>query len=215
MADEAEVIRHQMEHTRESLTDKLETLESRVLDTVHGATTAVTDTVQTVKEAVSDTVDSVQEKVEDAVDSVKETFDINRQMHRHPMVMLGLSAGAGFLVGRLMSRVTRSATRAARVTGAVSGAVTGAVEAYRPAPEPRPEPRPAQPREREQPSSGLMNRLTGTFGQELDKLKGLALGSLLGVVRNFVEKSVPHEELRHRLTGVVDDVTRKLGGEPI
>jgi len=211
MADEAEVIRHQMEHTRESLTDKLETLENRVLDTVHGATTAVTDTVQTVKDAVSDTVESVKDTVEDTVDSVKETFDVNRQMRRHPMVMLGLSAGAGFLVGRLMSRVTRSATRAARVTGAVSGAVTGAVEAHRSAPEPRP----AQPREREQPSSGLMDRLTGTFGQELDKLKGLALGSLLGVVRNFVEKSVPHEELRHRLTGVVDDVTRKLGGEPI
>jgi len=211
MANEAEVIRHQMEETRESLTDKLETLENRVLDTVHGATTAVTDTVQTVKDAVSDTVESVKETVEESVDSVKKTFDVNRQMQRHPMLMLGISAGTGFLVGRLMSRVTRSATRAARVTGAVSGAVTGAVEAHRAAHEAPPR----QTREPERSRSGLMDHLTGTFGQELNKLKGLALGSVMGVVRHFVEKSVPQEELKHRLTAVVDDVTRKLGGEPI
>ena len=44
-----EVIRRQMEHTRESLTDKLETLEDKLLHSVQQATSAVTETVAKIR----------------------------------------------------------------------------------------------------------------------------------------------------------------------
>jgi phosphate uptake regulator len=73
MDDSPEVIRLQMEETRASLSEKLETLEQQVVGTVQDARAAVTDTVETVKEAVHETVETV-----------KDTFDIGAQMQRHP-----------------------------------------------------------------------------------------------------------------------------------
>ena len=53
MDDEPEVIRQQMEVTRSDLTQKLEALETKVVNTVENTTCAVTDTVTSVKEAVA------------------------------------------------------------------------------------------------------------------------------------------------------------------
>src|SRR5262249_38838293 len=94
MDDSPEVIRQQMEETRAALSEKLETLEQQVVGTVKDARAAVTDTVETVKGAVHDTVETV-----------KETFDVSRQVERHPWAMLGGSIALGFLGGRLYERL--------------------------------------------------------------------------------------------------------------
>src|SRR5262245_40678802 len=51
MENEPELIRDQMQETRTAMTEKLDTLQQKVSDTVESITTPVTETVQTVKEA--------------------------------------------------------------------------------------------------------------------------------------------------------------------
>lgn len=115
MDNETEVILGQMEGTRASLAQKLETLENQVVGTLQEATStvsetvnqvsetvnqvkdAVTDTVETVKETVEGTVDTVKETVQGTVDSVKETLDIRRQVEKHPWLMFGGAFAVGYL----------------------------------------------------------------------------------------------------------------------
>lgn len=222
MADPSqEVIHHQMEETRAGLAQKLETLEGKVTETVQDATSVVSstvesvkETVEAVKESVANTVESVKETVGDTVQAVKRAFDLKRQVDQHPWAMLGGSVAVGFLVGRLLPGRS-SATTPASVpevsaaatrwpTGAANGGYRPAAEAQAPSAAPA-----AQPRE-EGWLSGLMER----FGPEISKLKGLALGAALGVVRDMVTQVAP-EQFKPKVQEVVDSITTKLGGEPI
>jgi hypothetical protein len=99
--DDEDVIRGQMEDTRTSLTDKLETLEQQVSGSVHEATINVADTVEAVKDSVQDTVASVKETViavkesiSQGVSAVKGFFDITEHANRH-------SSGGRGICGRL------------------------------------------------------------------------------------------------------------------
>jgi len=125
-----DVILNEMEETRTSLAEKLETLESKVSETVSGATTnvketveAVTDTVSTVKdtvrETVEETVNSVKESVQETVNSVKETvsdsvhavqdfFNVPRQVDRHPWAMMAGSVGLGYVLGTYLGAPAHS-----------------------------------------------------------------------------------------------------------
>jgi hypothetical protein len=53
-----------------------------------------------------------------------------------------------------------------------------------------------------------------TFGPELQSLKGLAIGALIGVARDMVTRSLP-EQMKTQVADVMNNVTSKLGGEPI
>jgi len=183
-----------MEETRASLSEKLETLEHQVAETVHEAKAAVTDTVSTVKDAVHETVESV-----------KETFDVSRQVERHPWAMLGGSIAAGYIGGllfeRLMSDHPHHANgrngfepyaRHAEPRYASSGPSTGA----------------EQPKPRGEPS------IFDQFGPEIAKLKGLAVGAALSVVRDLISETIP-EPLKPQVSDVMNNLTKKLGGEPI
>jgi ElaB/YqjD/DUF883 family membrane-anchored ribosome-binding protein len=114
MADE-DVIQENMEHTRQALADKLESLERKVSGTVESVTgslqetvEAVTDSVQKTVETVSGTVESVTDSVEGAVESVKEgvksAFDLSAHVQNYPWAMVGGSVVLGFLAGRLLGR---------------------------------------------------------------------------------------------------------------
>jgi len=212
-----------MEQTRSSLAEKLEVLEQKVTDTVEGATSAVTDTVQEAKEAVAETVDSVKETVSNTVESVKETvestvetvrdtFDITGQVQRHPWAMVGGSVALGFL-GGLFLGPTSSRSHAAPFTpsGPDSEARPEREASYAWSP-PQHEPEPYRQTAREQP--GWMDWLQSTFGPEINKLKGMAIGTLAGVVRDMVSQAVP-ENIKPMLTDMINDVTTKLGGETI
>lgn len=213
MEDE-DLIREHMEDTRTAMTAKLETLERKVVDTVEEATSAVTETVATVKDSIEDTVtsvtDSVQETVtavkdsmEQGVDAVKGFLDVPAQVQRYPWPMVGGSLALGFLLGRLLRSQTPAPTPSAAHESS-----------------PRKPPRPLQASShstngghREKPAVPKAGILDG-FGPELEKLKSLAVGALMGAVREMVVQAVP-EHMGEKVQTILDSVTEKLGGEPV
>jgi ElaB/YqjD/DUF883 family membrane-anchored ribosome-binding protein len=209
MDHETEVIKHQMLETRTALTEKLEALEERVVSTVKDTTEAVEETVGAVKDAVESTVDNVKDTVTETVDTVKETvketFDIHHQFEAHPWMMLGGATLVGYLGGCLLDS-GRSACRAgsngwSRLEG------HGGRPEERPRPEPlRSEPAPSGP--------SLWDKAVEALGPAISKLEGLAIGAATGVVGKMLLEAAP-EALRGDLEGVINDITRALGGKPI
>ena len=212
VSPEQEAIRHQMEETRSSLQEKLETLENQVKETVQEATEAVSETVQTVKDVVQGTVETVKGSVEDTVESVKQTFDLRRQVCEHPWGMFVGAAAVGFIGGKLLDRFlqeTPSASLAlegyhgngqAQAKMDVSAPATSSM--YTPPPEPPPE------------KPGLLHSIAENYGEELSKLKGLALGALGALVREMVTNAVP-QGVAPQVKEIVDSVTHKMGGERV
>jgi len=200
-----------MEQTRTSLAEKLEVLEKKVTDTVQEATEAVSETVETVKDTVAETVETVKGSVEDTVGTVKETvsstmeavcdtLDLRAQVERYPWTMVGGSLALGFLSGYVLGPISR------RTTGAAFGLST--------APEPEPAVTPSFESRTEARQPGLFDQLFRTFGSEIDKLKGLAIGAMGSAVRDMVLESVP-ENFKPKVNELISNVTNKLGGEMI
>lgn len=211
MDSKPEVIRQQMEETRTALTQKLETLEEKVVSTVQDATSAVTDTVDNVKDAVQETVTNVKDTVQDTVESVRDTFDVERQVQRRPWLMFGGSVVLGYIAGSLLHRGTarrRSSTqvRFDRLASSSAPAMNGS-HAAPPAAQPI-----SQSEAADEPS--LFATLTEQFKPEIAKLKGMAIGTALGAVRDLVTHAVP-DQMKGQVTEMVDNVTMKLGGQPI
>jgi len=230
MDDQPEVIRQQMADTRSSLTDKIERLEQTVEHKVQSTTAAVTDTVESVKEAVQDTVDTVKgtvtvtvdtvrSTVNSTVETVKEAFDVRGYFAEYPWAAFGAAVGVGFaggvlLAGRspagdriadLQSRgepatTTRSAAAPSHNGGHGKRSTAARVAAFS--------------EKSADAAHHLAGELAGKFGDELGKLKGVALGAMFGLVRDWISRSAP-AEVGSRVGEVIDDVTRKLGGEPI
>jgi len=236
MDNETEVILEQMEGTRSSLAAKVEKLENQVVGTIQEATTTVAETVQQVKEAVTDTVEAVKgtvegtvetvkDTVQGTVESVKETFDLRRQVENHPWLMFGGSFAVGFLTSRflggsmrpdVLAGVWHSAAALGRASASPQEPQSwqgGTGQAYDEfagergtQPVSRPEPAPQKP--------GWLDSLAEALGPELGKLKGLAIGTALGVVRDMVTQSAP-PEVGTQLAEMVNGVTTRLGGEVI
>jgi len=212
MADQPEVIRQQMEETRASLTEKLEALESQVSGTVQATTEAVTETV----EAVKDTVENVTEAVKETAHSVAETFNVKVQFQRHPWGMFVGTVAVGCVAGYLLSS-KRERTEgngyceenAERTAGSFSSAPSQATFRQEPQTSWAP-PQPSTPA----PQKHEETARTGWLWDTLGRLKGLAVGSLMGVVRDLTERALP-ESLRDRVTQEIDHLTSNLGGEPI
>jgi len=179
-----QVIREKMEKTRESLTEKLETLENKLIGSVEDATTAVRETVTSVK-------DTMHESVE----TVKDAFDVKGHIERHPWLMFGGALVGGFALTKLLIPDKRSSSRGFTLTPMLSD-----TRDYQ-------EPRRSS-------STTMTESLMGMLKPELQRLKGLAVGMTLGVVRDFVSKQAP-PHLANQLRSIIDGVTKKIGGEPI
>jgi len=185
VTDKEKVLQQQMEETRASLTEKLETLEQKVVGTVEEATTVASDTV----EAVKDTVAAVNETVKESVETVKDWFDIEAHVQNHPWLVVGGSVALGYCLGTFAPNGNGS-TQAQPPTGL-----------YQP-----PQPQPAQPPQ--QPS------MLSQWAPEIGRLKNLALGVLFGTAREVILSSVP-PHVGEELKNVIDSVTKKFGGEPL
>jgi hypothetical protein len=181
-----EVIRQQMEDTRTSLAEKLETLEQKVSTTVQEATSAVTDTVETVKETV-----------ETSVEAVKDTLNLRLQTERHPWEMVGGSFALGVLGGWLTSE---SAPQPLSPPMSPSQASNGRHAALLRAGTGEPIPH-------------STSWLSG-FSSEIAKLKGLAIGTVAGLLRDAVTEAVP-ESMRPQVKEVMDDLVTRFGGKPL
>jgi len=221
MPDEPEVIRQQMEETRASLTDKLETLEKHVVDTVSDSTAAVSDTVTHVKEVVQDTVDTVKETFQESVASVRDAFDLSQQVEKHPWLFLSGSIALGYVGGRLLDQALAppsterwssrgSAMPATRSMASVEGSAVG--NGARGAGQETA--RSGSDRARSGSGAGLLSSLVSQFSPEIDKAKSVLVGAGLGILRDFVTQSVP-EPLQPKVSEVMDSFTTKLGGEVV
>jgi ElaB/YqjD/DUF883 family membrane-anchored ribosome-binding protein len=196
-----ERIQQEMEQTRASLTEKLETLEQKIVGTVENTTTAVNETVVAIKETVQETVATVQDGVKGSVETVKDAFDIPSQVQKNPWTMVGGSVALGFCLGSLFLRATRPPTVVQSIAPVVSnpGNVNYRTQAPVPAPTAATVQQPEKP---------------GMFEEEVNKIKGLALGVLFGTARELIVSNVP-PQLGEQIKDVVDNVTRKVGGEPL
>jgi len=193
MTQDTNQIREQMANTRCSISEKLDLLERRVISTVEGATNAVTDTVETVKESVRESVHSVQT-----------SLDPIRQVERNPWVTVAVSFGAGYAAGKLLEGHH----------GAAPSMVIDQPPAW-PHPNTSTHDMATNHGNHRTGSHGsMMRQLIEPLEPEIRRLKGLGIGMLCGLVRDFLHEAAP-ESMRSRLTEVADDMTRKMGGEPV
>jgi len=227
MDKEEDQLQQQMAETRASLTEKLETLEQKVVGTVEEATTAVAETVDVIKESVQGTVaavnetvkgtvTSVNETVKESVETVKDWFDISAHVREHPWAVVGGSVAVGFCLGNVIGKNTRSGAASFPGSGSSYRSENyrnGGVREETPSPAftLTPAPAPAS-------ASSTAKSLLSNSQPEIDKLKGLALGVLFGTVREMIASSVSQSVSGHvgeQLKEVFDSVTKKMGGEPI
>jgi len=208
--NELEVIRDEMEQTRANLADKLGALETQVRETVSGATEAVNSTVEGVKDVVS--------SVSDTVESVTDTFNVSKQVEQHPWLALGAAVAAGFVAAQVIGRSSQ------------------------PAPAPAPEPQswpnlevksqseaeaPRQAEVRQQPAEekkesgsilpsldSLLPDMTKVMNTMVAGVGGLAVGSLMGVIRELAVNGLP-PEWKDEVTNLVNQVTTQLGGKTL
>lgn len=217
MDNQSEVIRQQMDETRLALSEKVELLEKQVVDTVHDATSAVSETVGSVRDVVNDTVQTVKDSVQETMDSVKNSLDVSRQVKQRPWTMMAGATAVGFLGGCLMRRGGEgrgSDGRANRIMGAsFASHGNGTGPSYGvPMRSPERGNGVASPAAPAQPS--WLATLGASFEGEIAQLKGLAVGTLLGIVRDMAAKSVP-APLERQVEEVIDGITVKLGGHPV
>jgi ElaB/YqjD/DUF883 family membrane-anchored ribosome-binding protein len=205
MDQEPDVIREQIDETRSALTDKLETLEEQVRETVQSA-----------KATVEGTIENVKSSVQETVRTVKRTFDLPYQVDRHPWAMMGGSFLAGLALGKWLEGQPSLARDYPSYGGAFSEgpprpAVSEAAPRYEPdfnrsaAYSPPAAAPPSKP--------GVLGGLLHQFEDEIEQVKGVAIGALMGVVRDLAKQSLP--KLAPQIDEVMNSATSKVGGRPV
>jgi len=153
---------------------------------IRGAVEGATNLVTDTAETVQETVHNVTETVQETVHNVAEAFDLSRQVDRHPWPMMGAAVATGFVGGMLLSRLGSVGEMASSAASSLNGATSRVAAAV------------------EQP---------GPFRDLLARLKGLAVGALMGVARDQLVKAIP-PDYSEDVTRMVDDLTTQLGGKP-
>ena len=149
----------------------------------------VIGTVQSAQETVEVSIQSAK----DTVASVKRTFDIKHQVEQHPWTMVGGCLLAGLALGALIP-----ARRHPSFRNQYGPAANGYF-----APAATMPPMQAGPN---QPS------ILDPFQQEIDKVKGMAIGFVMGLVRDSIKESVP--QMAAQIDDLMNGITTKIGGEP-
>jgi len=193
--NELEVIRHQMEEKRASLADKLGVLEDEVLQTVHQATAAVSDTVQDVTEVVG----TVKQSVTETVESIKDSLDIRVPIRDYPWTALGVSFAAGF-AGAILLEDRPSSNRTCAPTGQRPHGNGYSSESARP-----------NGNGSAQLSAPAGSSLAGTGDELLHQVKGMAIGTLMGVIDTMVRDVVP-PAMKGDVHQLFEDLNTRLGG---
>jgi len=180
---ELEVIRTEMDATRDSLAQKIGELESQVRETVSEAGAAVSAT----KEGVMDVVSSVSDTVSHVKESIKETFDLGKQVEAHPWGAFGVAVAAGMAGGLLLGSRPTSVPLA-------SGFAPHT-----------PSHTPYTPAAAASAASSEPSMVSSVFS----KLQNMAIASLVDIVQDMVRQSAP-EPWKQGLQDIVREVSTKL-----
>jgi ElaB/YqjD/DUF883 family membrane-anchored ribosome-binding protein len=203
LPDSIEVIEGEIEQTREGLADKLEALTQQLTTTV---------------EDVEETVEDVVEATKDTISNIKEAFNIPKQVEEHPWLAVGASVLVGFLGGKLLGSMGsgRNHHDGSHTNGwaePMPQRMSSASYEGRPQSDTRADTYDST-QETQGESTGWLSGLKEQFAPELNKVKGLALGTMFGVIRDMVSQSLP-ESLKTQVAEMFDNVTEKVGGETI
>lgn len=214
MDESTEVIQQHIEETRSRLTDNVEKLTKETADTVEQVATAVTETVGSVQEtaaAVTETVQNVTDTMQQTVKEVKHFLDIPAQVDRYPWLMLGGSIVAGYLAGSILIPAAKPAQQAGDAKPNTASSQSNLSFSQE---QPKSFMESHQPEPGQENGSSWFSGLVGTFGPAIDKLKGLAVSTALGLARDMVSKPFAGE-LGTQLHQLFDDLTTRLGGKPL
>jgi ElaB/YqjD/DUF883 family membrane-anchored ribosome-binding protein len=225
MADQPEVIQRELEETRSALADKLETITGKISGTVENVTESVetvTNAVENTVEAVSETVEAVGETAQETVQAVRHAFDIPEQVRQHPWLWMCGAVAAGFVAGKVLASPTAQPRHRKRrhVSGygrTYAGRAAGDFFSEHPH-----ERRHTNGFSTEAPqdsaehaeSKTWLGTLAERFAPDINKIKGLALGTLFGVTRDMISQSLPRS-LKTEVANVIDNITASAGGKPI
>jgi hypothetical protein len=204
MPSETELIKQQMGQTRATLSEKLETLETKVLGSVASTTDTVAQTVQEVGATVRETAQDVRAALHETLSSVREAFSVSRQFQQHPWLMLGGSVLAGYIGNLLLDSLEQGSLPSLPSLPQAEQLLPRASEV-------RQRMEAEIPTRRRTPA--FLQALTDTFAPELEKLKAAAVGMALSVLRDKISESVP-PHMRTDFTEMMDRITTKLGGQP-
>jgi len=189
--------------TRASLSEKLETLETKVFGTLDYTANTVGHTVHEVGSTMRETAENVRATMREAVSSVRDVFDLSQQFHQHPLLMMSGSVLAGYVGGVVLDNLEHgrlpslpASIRAEQLLPQGSE-VRERMEAAPPA---------------RRGGFGFLSQLAETFAPELNKLKSAAVGMALGVIRDKINEAAP-PQLRENVNEMMDRITTKLGGE--
>jgi ElaB/YqjD/DUF883 family membrane-anchored ribosome-binding protein len=183
---ELEVIRTEMDATRDSLAHKISELETQVRDTVAEAGNAVSAT----KEGVMDVVSSVSDTVTSVKESIKETFNISKQVEDHPWGAFGVAVAVG-AVGAFLLRPSKPAPKSA------SGFAPSS---------------PTPPSFSPTPAASALNGEPSIVSSVFSKLQTLAVTSLMDIVQDMVQQAAP-APWKDGLKDIVKDISSQLTDE--
>jgi len=222
MEDHAEVIKHQMAQTRESLSEKLEALENKVVNTVADTTETVTSkvesiadavqgTAENVQDAVHRTVESVQGTVHETVATVKDSLDVCQHVERHPWAMLAGSVAAGFVLGRLLTPPARDLSPMTHAGYHPADRPWSEPQHFQAAPAPAPQ---AHDQGSGQKPEGFLDHMTEKLQPAFDELKDMAIGAATNLVGEMILSSVG-PAMRGQVKSVIDQFATALAGKPV
>ena len=227
--EKLELLEGKVADTVQAATASVAEATASVVETVNNATASVSETVGNVNAAVQGTVETVRNSVSETVASVKETFDLPEQVRKYPWHMLAGAVALGYIGGRYLqpdsgsmrtgnrrsdgngvsysnsgdqSRSGAASFNGSDASGQRNGFHTEAAAVETPS------------KSVASTTSSWADYLGDTFGPEIAKLRGLAIGTSLGLVRDLVSSSAP-PTLRAQIAEVVDGFTSKLGGQRI
>jgi ElaB/YqjD/DUF883 family membrane-anchored ribosome-binding protein len=190
-------MREEIDCTRFDLAGKLEALEDQVMGTVQSAQETVEDSIQMAKDTVA---------------TVKRTFDIKHHIEQHPWVAVGGCFLAGLALSALFPRVYR---RPRQTLDRPAGKPT----AFPTSPALSAEQRGdgsfagAAPQSQDQAAAPSRPGMLDLFDDEIDKVKGMAIGYVMGLVRDSIKDTVP--QLASQIDDVMNSVATKLGSTPV
>ena len=199
MNKDPDEIRGEIEETRSALTEKLETLEQGVKETVCEAKAAVTGTIENVKETVKETVETV-----------KESLDVRGYVQEYPWPMMAGSVACGFALGHL---IAGGSSNGHKISQMASDGSPMESRNYLASSDGRQK---EQKEQKESKSSrgSVLGSVMEKVRPEIQEIEGIAIGAIGALIRDLIKQNAA-EPIAEQLEPVANRLTSKLGGRVI